>query len=117
MSPAVPTHRLTILPQGVRVPVRASETMLAAICRAGFTYPFGCRRGGCGACRVRVVAGEVSYERPVDASVLADTDRAGGSWLSCRAVLHSDVTIAMPSGDDLKRVVPFDLGHAYHAAH
>ena len=46
--------------------------------RSGFQYRFGCKRGGCGVCKVRLILGEVRYERPIAASVL-DAERTAGS--------------------------------------
>jgi CDP-4-dehydro-6-deoxyglucose reductase len=100
-------HRLTILPEEICVPVREGETILSAICRAGFTYRFGCRRGGCAVCKVRVLAGDVAYERPIDASLVSEQEGAGGIRLSCRAVPTSDVVIALQSDDHLTIVNPW----------
>ncbi|HEX7428125.1 MAG TPA: 2Fe-2S iron-sulfur cluster-binding protein, partial [Mycobacterium sp.] len=66
---------VTILPDGVQVTAAEEETVLAALSRAGLRYRVGCRRGGCGICKVQLVLGEVRYERPVADSVLSDDQR------------------------------------------
>ncbi|MGF1909218.1 hybrid-cluster NAD(P)-dependent oxidoreductase [Vibrio kasasachensis] len=49
-----------------------------------------CRAGLCGACRVKVVSGEVSHP---EAPALAHIDVAGGEVLACCAVPRTDVKI------------------------
>ena len=74
------------------MPVKRGETILSAICRAGMTYNYGCRRGGCGICTATVRSGSTSYEgKTVAGSVLSAEKRAEGVVLTCRAVPVSDV--------------------------
>ena len=68
---------VTVLPGGVRIAARHAETVLGAAMRSGFRYRFGCRRGGCGICKVRLILGEVRYERPIASSVLSDEEQGG----------------------------------------
>ena len=72
---------VTVLPGAVRIQARDGETVLGAAMRSGFHYRFGCKRGGCGVCKVRLILGEVRYERPVAASVLPDDERTAGVCL------------------------------------
>jgi ferredoxin-NADP reductase len=61
--------------------VRAGETILAASRRArGAALPSSCEVGGCGACRVRVVHGEVAME---DGGFLDRAERDAGFVLAC----------------------------------
>src|SRR5688572_7893137 len=98
---------ITVLPDDVHVAVRDGETMLAAIGRACFRYRIGCRRGGCGVCKVNLAWGEVQYERPIDPEVLTDEERVEGICLSCRAVPITNVVIELQEGDRLRRVLPY----------
>jgi len=98
---------ITILPDGERVTVKDDETVLKALARSGLGYRIGCRRGGCGVCKVHLLMGEVRYERPVADSVLSDEDRIAGICLSCRAVPITNVVIELQEGDKLRRVLPF----------
>ena len=100
---------VTILPDGIRVTAREAETLLGALARAGLRYRVGCKRGGCGICKVQLALGEVTYERPIAASVLSDDERVEGICLSCRAVPLTNVVIELQEGDRLRRV----LGFAY----
>ena len=95
---------LRIRPDDVTVATRDGETMLAAIVRSGYKYRYGCRRGGCGLCKVHLVLGEVEYERPIDARVLTDDERVAGICLSCRAVPITNAVIELQEGDRLRTV-------------
>lgn len=98
---------VTILPDGVRVVARPDENLLTTLSRAGLQYRIGCRRGGCGVCKVHLVLGEVRYERPVADSVLSEEEKIEGICLSCRAVPITNVVIELQEGDKLRRVLPF----------
>jgi ferredoxin len=101
---------VTILPDGVLVTADAGENLLRAVTRAGLRYRYGCRRGGCGICKLTLLVGEVRYERPVADNVLTDEERVDGICLSCRAVPITDVVVELQEGDRLRRVVPYRFG-------
>ena len=100
-------YDVTILPDGVRVTVGDDETLLRALSRAGLRYRVGCKRGGCGICKVQLKLGEVRYERPIADSVLTDDERVEGICLSCRAVPLTNIVIELQEGDRLRRVLGF----------
>lgn len=80
---------------GVRVDLRDGETVLDGLYRDGYAYRVGCRRGGCGICKVDLVAGTVRYPKTVSQAVLSDEERANGTCLTCRAVPAGDISIAL----------------------
>ena len=98
---------VTILPDGLQVTAAEAETVLKALSRAGLTDRVGCKRGGCGICKVQLVLGEVRYERPVAESVLSDDERVEGICLSCRAVPITNIAIELQEGDRLRKVLGF----------
>jgi ferredoxin len=104
--------RITVLPDDVHIDADEGETVLAALGRAGFRYRIGCRRGGCGVCKVHLSLGEVWYERPIDSHVLTDDERVEGVCLSCRAVPITNVVIELQEGDRLRRVLPYGFASA-----
>ena len=103
----MPVPDVTILPDGLQVTAGDDETLLRAMARCGLRYRVGCKRGGCGICKVQLKLGEVSYERPVADSVLSDDERIEGVCLSCRAVPLTNVVIELQEGDRLRRVLGF----------
>src|SRR5438132_1084835 len=58
------TFTVRLEDRDVRFAVDDGETILSAGLRQGLALPFGCQSGGCGSCRVRCVAGRVSYGVP-----------------------------------------------------
>src|SRR5260370_15615048 len=105
---------VTVLPGAVRIQARDGETVLGAATRSGFRYRFGCKRGGCGVCKVRLILGEVRYERPIASSVLNDDERAAGVCLSCRAVPITNIIVELQEGDRLKRASLYGFNSAGH---
>jgi ferredoxin len=101
---------VTVLPDDVRVTTRPDETILAALGRAGLRYRIGCRRGGCGVCKLQVRLGEVRYTHPIADSVLTDDERVEGICLSCRAAPSTNIVVELQEGDRLRRVL--QLGFA-----
>ena len=98
---------VTIMPDGVRVTAADGETLLRALARAGLRYRVGCKRGGCGICKVQLTLGEIRYERPIADTVLTDDERVEGVCLSCRAVPLTNVVIHLQEDDRLRRVLGF----------
>ncbi len=94
---------LTVAGDDVEVELLEGETILEGLYRNGYAYRIGCRRGGCAICKVDLLDGDVTYNRPVAANVLTDDERAAGTCLSCRAVPAGDVTVALRT-EHLRRV-------------
>lgn len=82
------------LPQpGRRIAVGAGQTILQAAAEAGIAYPQGCRSGRCGACKSRLISGDVDHGR-YSPFALTEEDRDNGLILACRSVPTTDVTVA-----------------------
>lgn len=86
------SYQVTIQPSGHQFSVSEGETLLAAALNAGFSLPYGCRNGACGACKGKVLAGAVDYGVHQDGA-LTPADKAQGMALFCCATARSDLTI------------------------
>ena len=95
--------KLTVAPQGISVDLNEDETILEGLFRHGYAYRIGCRRGGCAICKVDLLEGTVTYNRPVAETVLSTEEQATGTCLTCRAVPETDITIALRD-ENLRRV-------------
>jgi len=84
--------RVTVQPSGHSFEAGADETILDAALRQGLTLPYGCRDGACGACKGKVVSGDVDHGK-AQAHALTDAERAAGQTLFCCAHAHSDLVI------------------------
>jgi CDP-4-dehydro-6-deoxyglucose reductase len=70
---------------------RADRTVLQEAASQGITLPSGCRSGGCGACRAKVLCGE--FVLGPDALALTQEDRAQGFALLCQTYARSNLEI------------------------
>lgn len=101
---------LSVHGTAVTVQVRTGESILAALHRHGFAYRVGCKRGGCGVCKLDLLSGDVEYPVAVAETVLTPAERSGGTCLSCRAVPSNDTVVTLRNGDKLRRFAPFLVG-------
>jgi len=74
--------------------VRPGETLLRAAERQGVPFPSGCRVGGCGTCRCRLVEGRVR-ELTDTAYLLSAEELARGTILACQSVPRGDVVVEL----------------------
>lgn len=79
--PQITTH-------STRFTLQEGETLLEALERTGHEIEYQCRSGYCGSCRVKLLAGRVSY-REMPMAFIAE-----GEVLACCCVLESDVAVA-----------------------
>ncbi|MDR1970935.1 MAG: 2Fe-2S iron-sulfur cluster binding domain-containing protein [Treponema sp.] len=71
------------------------EAVLKAMIHAGRgPVKHGCCGGGCGVCKVRIVAGDYHAFKPMSAAHVNEADREQGVVLSCCVQPRSDLVIA-----------------------
>lgn len=97
-------RRVTITVEGHgAASATTEERVLVALERAqGFGHlaglpcklPVGCRRGGCGICRARVVDGDYRLS-PMSREHVSAEDQAAGIVLSCAIYALSDLTLKL----------------------
>ena len=88
------SHPVTIHARGVehRVLVAGGRTLLEAALDAGVAMPFSCAMGGCGACKVKLAAGDIEMEEP---NCLSAEERAAGYVLACVARPRGPAAVAV----------------------
>ncbi len=86
------SHQVTIQPSGHQFSVKPGETLLAAALNAGFALPYGCRNGACGACKGKVLSGDVNFGTHQEGALTSE-DKAKGLALFCCATAKSDLAI------------------------
>lgn len=81
-----------IEPSGHSFNVESDEPVLDAALRHGYAFPYGCRGGGCGACKGKLLSGSVDYgtNRP---PALSEEDIDRGLALFCQARACSDLSV------------------------
>jgi len=70
--------------------ISEDETILEAAIAAGLDVDYSCQVGGCGACRLRLISGEVEMQEP---NCLDQSERDQGQRLICIAQPLSDVAL------------------------
>jgi CDP-4-dehydro-6-deoxyglucose reductase len=83
---------IKIIPSGHEFFVEGAETILDASVRAGLNLAYGCSSGNCGACKARVLSGEVSKTRDHD-YVLSEREKQMGYVLTCSNTAVTDVVL------------------------
>lgn len=78
--------------------VLPGQTLLRAGLAAGLEMPHSCTLGGCGACRVRMTAGEVRMKAP---NCLSEAERRAGYVLACVSHPLGPVTLAVEARQTL----------------
>ena len=86
------SRKVTIKPSDHTFTCNDGETLLTAALREGFTLPYGCRNGACGACKGTILEGEVDYGNP-QPYVLPDFEKKNGRALFCQARPLTDLVI------------------------
>jgi ferredoxin len=83
----------TIRVGSVEFACRSDQSVLVAMERLGKNViAVGCRGGGCGACKVRVLSGEYTCGRMSRAHV-SEQEQAQGYALSCKLYPLSDLAV------------------------
>jgi CDP-4-dehydro-6-deoxyglucose reductase, E3 len=91
-DPSFMPHRVTIESSGHQFDVEPGNTVLRGALAAGVHLPYGCRNGACGACKGRVVSGQVDRGDFMEGA-LSKAEIARGYVLFCCARPLSDLTI------------------------
>ena len=86
------TFKVTIEDIGRKFTARPGETLLAALLSQGVPFAYSCESGNCGACKCRLIRGEVSGLEYSEQALSPD-ERSQGVILACRSRARSDLTI------------------------
>lgn len=83
---------ITIIPGNRQFVVEDSEMLLDAGLRQGVQFAYGCRNGACGACKAKVVSGEVEAGA-YQPFALSEQERSEGIVLLCCATALTNATV------------------------
>lgn len=88
------SHIVTVEPFGVTFACAENETILEAALREGIALRYGCKHGGCGSCKTRILKGEVDLEK-ASGFALMEYEREAGFALLCSAYPLEDLVIQL----------------------
>src|SRR5262245_64168802 len=97
-------YTVSFAPVGDLVVCRGDESVLAAIMRSGAKVMFGCRGGGCGTCKMRLLSGRVDHGR-CSVAVLPEAEKRAGAFLSCQARPLSDLRVELTEANRYRKLV------------
>lgn len=86
------SYQVTLQPGGKSFAVASDETVLSAAIEAGYNLPYGCRNGACGACKGKVLSGQVDHGEH-QKNALTDAEKQAGQALFCCTKPLSDLVI------------------------
>jgi CDP-4-dehydro-6-deoxyglucose reductase, E3 len=84
--------QISVQPSGQTFQFNSEETVLTAAIAAGLSLPYGCRNGACGACKGKVLQGQVEHTK-YQATALSPGELESGYALFCCAKPLSDLVI------------------------
>jgi len=90
-------------------PCAANESLLQGMVRLGRKgIPVGCVNGGCGVCKVRILAGEIKTLGPISRAHVTLDEEEQGYTLACRVAPQTTVDLEVAG----KLNKPFSKGRA-----
>lgn len=93
-SNAGPLWNVSVAQTGETYMCAGDESLLRGMMRLGRKgIPAGCVNGGCGVCKVRIVAGSVRVLGPISRAHVSLAEEAQGYTLACRAAPTAPVRL------------------------
>lgn len=93
-------------------PCAANESLLQGMVRLGRKgIPVGCVNGGCGVCKVRILAGDIQALGPISRAHVTLDEEGQGYTLACRVAPQTAVQLEVAG----KLNKPFSKGRAESA--
>ena len=84
--------QVTIQPSGHEFTLEGNDTLLEAALRVGLPLNYGCSNGNCGACRARLVSGQLRKVHAHDFN-FREQEKVNGDFLLCAYTAVTDVVI------------------------
>jgi CDP-4-dehydro-6-deoxyglucose reductase len=112
--------RVTVKNSSRTFSVAPEQSLLDAALAAGLNLPHSCKGGNCGACRARLLSGDIDYPRGKPLGVSAG-EAAEGMILLCQARARSDVTLEtfeiVPAADAVIKRLPARIERTVAVSH
>ena len=91
------------------IEVDTGNTILEVALENNIDFPHGCRSGNCGACKSKIISGDVEMS-PYSEFALEEEDKNKGYILACRAVPWSDCEIIVVNENEQEsnKIVEFE---------
>ena len=108
-----PHFTVHVRPDGTKAKAKAGEVLADVLARAGVPLSLYChKRGICGKCAVRVLAGPLPFPDASEAAILEDRKLGPDHRLACRYIVRGDVTVEVLPGSRLETIAVLEAGLA-----
>lgn len=98
------SHSVTLEPFGIEFECGEDETVLEAAFKAGISLRYGCKHGGCGACKATIADGDVDYDD--HATAISEEEMDAGIALLCCAFPEEDIVIELDDDYSEEELTP-----------
>jgi len=89
------SFQITIEDTGETFPCNEKKHLLAGMLQLGKKgIPVGCRSGGCGVCKVKILAGQYTSKK-MSRDHVTEEEESQGVVLACRVFPQSDVVLSV----------------------
>jgi len=89
------SFQITVEETGESFPCNEKKHLLAGMLQLGKKgIPVGCRSGGCGVCKVKVLAGQYTTKK-MSRDHVTEEEESQGIVLACRVFPQSDVVLSV----------------------
>lgn len=78
--------------QDISFVIGSNETILEAALRQNISLPYGCRNGACGACKAKIISGNIHYDNGLPPAISVQENEVGQALL-CSARAETDLEI------------------------
>ncbi len=88
-------YKISIVPANLQFEADDLDDVLSAALNSGINLPHGCKSGNCGACKCKVISGEVNHSDDILPSTLSMDEFQDGYRLICQSYANSDAVIEL----------------------
>ncbi|MFK8069025.1 MAG: CDP-6-deoxy-delta-3,4-glucoseen reductase [Gammaproteobacteria bacterium] len=96
-------RKIVLTPSQTEFNCSNDEAILDAALREGIQLPYGCRGGSCGACKTRLIEGEIEYG-DTEPEALTEKEMEEGYILCCQARAKTDLILKASEVTETKEI-------------
>lgn len=85
-------NKIKIKSKNIETSTSKYETVLDSLLEASIEYPFSCKAGRCGACKTKLISGQLET-LPHPKFTLSEEEKANDIFLACKNIAITDIEI------------------------
>lgn len=96
--------KVVIMPDNIDFEINRNQNVLQEAIQRNLNVPYACKKGICGACKCKLLSGDVQLE-PFNEMVLTKEEQEQGYTLLCKAYANSDLELLIPNILNKKKTI------------